>query len=124
MEFVIIWLACVVMACFISGGKEQGTAGFWLAFFLGPLGVLITLCLPNLRKGREEAALFLQNQRQLQLQQEEIRELRALRAQLAMGMTSAPRPSPPPLPRHRPPTQVIVDDFVPENLRGSQRWKR
>lgn len=97
MSIFIIWLACVVMGVLIGGAREKALAGFLLGFFIGPIGVCITLCLPNDVKARERA-------RDLSLQQRQLEELRHLRQRLD-GVESVAAASEP------------VDAFLPENLR-------
>jgi hypothetical protein len=35
--------------CSFQKGRGEGAEGFWLAFFLGPFGVIAAACLPDLR---------------------------------------------------------------------------
>lgn len=41
--FLVLW--CYLGAKITANKGRGGVGGFWLGFFLGPLGVLIALCL-------------------------------------------------------------------------------
>ena len=104
-EFVILWLACLLIAELIARGKGQANFGLLLAFFLGPLGVIITLCLPNRIAATKEKAERDLREQELALQKEILRELRAARKPAASAT----------------PRELAVEEFIPDNLRSPRR---
>ncbi|PZS03691.1 MAG: hypothetical protein DLM69_02725 [Candidatus Chloroheliales bacterium] len=56
--YPIIWILCGILAAFMYSkkGRSSGT-GFWLGFFLGPIGVLIAAFRSSDRIGMEEEQL-------------------------------------------------------------------
>ena len=47
---IVVASICACIGMFIGRTRGRGTAGFWLGFFLGPIGWIIALLLP--REGR------------------------------------------------------------------------
>lgn len=43
MEWVIVWIICGIAGYVIGKNKGKGTAGFWLGFLLGPIGLVISI---------------------------------------------------------------------------------
>jgi hypothetical protein len=106
-ELLIIWLLSLFIGGLIGRAKGQETSGLIWPIFLGPIGVIVVVCLPNLVK---EAAAREEKDRQLKLialQEAQLRELRALRA--AEPTLTPPSP---------PSRDAGLDEFVPENLRS------
>jgi len=68
----------IVIGRIISHAKGRGSMGEWLAFLLGPLGVLIILAMTNLKKEEEEKSKKFQAARQMQLQQAQLRAMENL----------------------------------------------
>jgi len=75
---ILFWFCMIVIGRIISHAKGRGSAGFWLAFLLGPLGVLIILAMTNLKKEEEEKSKKFQAARQMQLQQAQLRSMENL----------------------------------------------
>jgi hypothetical protein len=75
MEFLLIFIVSVVIGCLIGNAKGQFASGLVLSLLLGPLGVLIVLCLPNLTKQKEEEERKQQLALQLELQQAQLQKL-------------------------------------------------
>jgi hypothetical protein len=96
--FWIIFIVSVVIGCLIGSLKGQFTSGLIWSLLLGPLGVIIVLCLPNLIKQKEEAERKQQMAQQLELLQQQLQRLEQI--QLA---TSSP-------PSRRDPTLRIASD--------------
>lgn len=78
---LIVWLASIVLGCAVGSGKGQLPAGLLFSLILGPLGVLLVLCTPNLVKDREHAERQKTEKAQLDLQSAQLEELRQIRAQ-------------------------------------------
>jgi type II secretory pathway pseudopilin PulG len=91
MEFVLIFIVSVIIGGMIGSAKGQAAAGLLLSLLLGPLGVLIVLCLPNLVKQKEEQERKRQLDLQLQLQRAQLDKLEQMQQ-----TTSAPSRPPPP----------------------------
>lgn len=47
MEFVLIWLACGVIAGIIGSQKGEGCSGFLVGLILGPIGIITGLLSPG-----------------------------------------------------------------------------
>jgi hypothetical protein len=79
---VIIWAVVAVVCGFlgrsIGKGKGRGTAGWWLGFVLGFIGLVIVACLP-----RDKEAEIREAQRRLEVQAEAARRA---------GVASPPQP--------------------------------
>lgn len=123
MEFLIVWAVSVAIGVMIAEAKGRPLEGWVLSLFLGPLGVLVILALPNLVKQAEAARLAAERQKELTIQQEMLAELKALRAEKEVREKGDAAPSlervsgPPPAPVQNP----SLDEFIPENLRSSKR---
>lgn len=83
MELLVCWIAIWLFGAYLGQRRGRTAAGFWWAFFLGPIGWLIILLGPNPRKDAETAARVAQERRVESLQQQHLDELRALRATIA-----------------------------------------
>ena len=123
--FAIIW---VIIGCLIGSAKGQFASGLIWSLLLGPFGVLIVLCLPNLKKAQEDAQRALQIQAeaqaqrirdaehkrqmemQLELQREQIRQLQQLQHQMVAPPTP-PRPPPQPRPAPAPAARTSPAQF-------------
>ncbi len=108
-EFLIFWVVCIFIGMLIGISKRQETSAAIWTFLLGPVGIIIALCLPDKVK---QAAAEEEKQRQLrliQLQEEHLRELRALRH------------APPASQEMAAPTGPVLEEFVPENLSPMRR---
>jgi len=91
MEFLLIFIVSVVIGCLIGSAKGRFASGLIWSVLLGPLGVLIVLCLPNLTKQKEEEERKKQFALQLQIQQAQLQTLNQMQ-----------RPAPPPPPGYEP----------------------
>jgi hypothetical protein len=90
MEFLLIFIVSVIIGSMIGSSKGQLGAGIALSLLLGPLGVLIVLCLPNLVKQKEEQERKRQLELQLQLQRAQLEKIEQMQHR-----ASAPLPPPP-----------------------------
>jgi type II secretory pathway pseudopilin PulG len=95
MEFLLIFGVSVVIGCLIGSAKGQFASGLIWSILLGPLGVLIVLCLPNLVKQREEQERKQQLDTQLQLQRAQLEKMEQMQQR-----ASAPPPPPGAQPRY------------------------
>ena len=95
MELFLIFIVSVVIGCLIGSAKGQFASGLIWSLLLGPLGVLIVLCLPNLTKQKEDAERKQQLALQLQLQQAQLHKLDQMQ-----------RTSPPPPPGYEPKLRI------------------
>ena len=86
MAGLIIWCVFIVIGCLVGQSRGQALAGLFLSLLLGPLGVLITVCLPDLVKKRADAVRKLQIDEQIRLQQAQLDSL----LQLQQGSASIP----------------------------------
>ena len=91
MEFLLIFIVSVIIGGMIGSAKGQTAAGILLSLLLGPLGVLIVLCLPNLVKQKEEQERRRQLDLQIQLQRAQLDKIERLQES-----ASAPSRPPPP----------------------------
>ncbi len=123
MELLIIWVVFIIIGCLLAEAKGQGW-GFTLSFLLGPLGVLIILALPNLTREKKEQEAEVLRARELNVQQQMLDELKALRAEKAQREGAA-QPAPEWIPRTPPPPVVQPpEDFIPESLQSVRRPRR
>ena len=83
MDLLICWIVVWLIGAYLGQRRGRTAAGFWWAFFLGPIGWLILLLGPNPKKEAEEAAKRAQERRIESQQQQHLDELRALRATLS-----------------------------------------
>lgn len=83
MELLLAWIVVILIGAYLGQRRGRTFAGFWWAFFLGPIGWLILLLGPNPRAEAEAAAKHAQEQRVEALQRQHLDELRALRATIA-----------------------------------------
>jgi len=90
MEFLLIFIVSVIIGAIIGSAKGQTAAGILLSLLLGPLGVLIVLCLPNLVKQKEEQERKRQLDLQIQLQRAQLEKIEQMQQR-----ASAPLPPPP-----------------------------
>lgn len=90
MEFFLIWIFSIIIGCLIGSAKDRFGSGLVWSFLFGPLGVLVVLCLPNLKKQKEDAERKQQIALQLQLQQAQLQKLDQLQR------NAQPPPPPPP----------------------------
>lgn len=117
LEFFVIWVVSVVAGAMIGANKGQDVSGMVWPVVLGPLGVVIVLCLPNQVKLEVEAAQLKLKSEELRVQKEILRELQAQRI---ANQTPPPPPSLPPLPS--PPDKL--EEFIPDSLRQVRRSRR
>ena len=75
MEIFLFWTVSVVFGWMIGGLKGRAFDGFAWSFLLGPLGVIITLCLPNLAKEKKETERSSQMAYQIKLQEAQLKKL-------------------------------------------------
>src|SRR2546426_12731566 len=78
MDPVLIWIVSLILGCLIGSAKGRVVSGFVWSLLLGPLGVLIVLCLPNLKKEEENAKARALAQEQVRLQEAQLRQLQEL----------------------------------------------
>lgn len=105
MEMVIVWLVCIVAGVLIGDRKERGLSGLVWPLLLGPIGLVIVLALPNVKKEREQQREIALRQEQLAVQKEILAELRAQK----------------PVTETDPPSMPDPGEFIPENLRPKLR---
>ncbi|WP_341327253.1 hypothetical protein [Methylotuvimicrobium sp. KM2] len=53
MEIFTIWIFSMIIGVLIGNAKGRAISGFVWSFLFGPLGVLVVLCLSNLKKQKE-----------------------------------------------------------------------
>jgi type II secretory pathway pseudopilin PulG len=78
MEFFFIWIFSIIIGCLIGSARGQLVSGFVWSFILGPLGVIVVLCLPNLKKAEDDVKAAYLAQKQMQLQEAQLRQLQEL----------------------------------------------
>lgn len=78
MEIFLIFGVSVIIGCLVGGSKGQLAAGVIFSILLGPLGVLIVLCLPNRVKEKAEQERKEQADIQLHLQRQQLKKLEEL----------------------------------------------
>lgn len=93
---LIVWIFSMIIGCLIGTSKDQVASGLIWSFLFGPFGVLVVLCLPNRKKQKEEAQRNKLLERQVSLQQEQIRYLEKMQ-----------QPVPPP-PGHEPKLRIAT----------------
>jgi hypothetical protein len=99
---IIVWLIVwIFIGCLVGAAKDQLLSGLIWSLLLGPLGVLIVVCLPNRKKQKAEAERKKQSAIQLQLQQAQLRKLEQMRQLEQMQYAS-----PPPPPGHEPKLRI------------------
>lgn len=87
-----VWMFSMVIGALIGGAKGRVGSGLVWSALLGPLGVVLVLCLPNLEKERKE----MENERKEQQARETAREqLRVQERQLQI-LESLKNENPPP----------------------------
>ena len=84
------WVIFMVLGCLIGASKGRALSGFVWTFFFGIFGVLIIICLPNLKKQKadEERNQLLQRQIQLQEAQLQQSQLQALATSQSMSSST------------------------------------
>lgn len=92
-----LWIFSVVIGALIGAARGRVASGLVWPLLLGPLGVIVVLCLPNLAREARDAREDKLKREQIDLQRAELKELRALRAALEPGRSPAParRPAAP-----------------------------
>lgn len=90
MELLIVWTLVWMFGAYLGQRRGRTAAGFWWAFFLGPIGWLIILLGPNPKQEAEEATKRAQESRVENLQKAHLDELRALRATISGAPAAAP----------------------------------
>jgi hypothetical protein len=45
MEFLVIWILCIVISTVVHAGRGRGVEGFLFAFFLGIIGFALAFAL-------------------------------------------------------------------------------
>ena len=85
--FGTIWLLCMIIGTALAAGKGRAGSGLVWTFLFGPLGVLIVILLPNLKK-KEQDRQKKQFDEQMRLQKAQLQQLEAL--------SKAPATAPPP----------------------------
>jgi hypothetical protein len=117
---MLIWLFSILIGGLIGMNKGQEWSGIIWSVLLGPIGVIVTLCLPNLTRQRVDAESMRMREVELQVQRDILRELKQSRADAAP-------PSPPPaiVQRRAPaPAPDMIEEFIPESLRPIARHRR
>jgi hypothetical protein len=71
----IIWIFSVIIGSLIGSSKDRLLSGIIWSIIFGPLGVIVVLCLPNLKKQKEESERKQQLELQLKIQQEQLKKL-------------------------------------------------
>ena len=66
------WVIFIVLGCLIGASKGRALSGFIWTFFFGIFGVLIIICLPNLKKQKADEERNQLLQRQIQLQEAQL----------------------------------------------------
>lgn len=115
-ELIIFWVVCMFIGGLVGMQKGQDMAGMLWPFFLGPLGIVVVLALPNKVKEEKEAAAKKLREEELSVQKAILAELKAQRA----PVVRPPMPPAPPvvLPDPRP---EALEEFIPESLRRVRR---
>jgi hypothetical protein len=83
MEFFYIWMFSVIIGCLIGSARGRPASGLVWSFLFGPLGVIVVLCLPNLKKQDEDAKAEYRAAKEMQLQQAQLRQLHELTERVA-----------------------------------------
>lgn len=119
-SWIIWWAVCVAVSTLVGVSRGQSASGFVWGFFLGPIGILVVLFLPNKRREArrlerqavvdQQTALLRQT---LAAQEEQIRLLRTMAgvAEPAAGQVA-------PAALESTPAESSLDEFVPESLRS------
>jgi hypothetical protein len=56
--YFFLWIFCGALGAFLAGCKQNSPAGgFLLGFLLGPIGVIVCVCIPSNKRALEENAL-------------------------------------------------------------------
>ena len=105
---MIVWFVFVMIGWLVGSARGQEWSGVFWAMFLGPIGVLVVLALPNEVKLKVDAAVMALRAEELRVQKEILAELR--RQKPAPPIIAPPMPAP----RVEP---EAPGEFVPENLR-------
>jgi len=84
---ILFWIFCAIIGGAIGFAKDRLVSGIIWGGLLGPIGIIVILCLPNLKKQKEEEASKQHLAQQLRLQKAQIEQLKQDRV-------SAPPPPP------------------------------
>jgi len=114
-EFFWPWLIGAAVSTIVGASRDQRDSGLVWGLLLGPLGILVVLFLPNLRKEKETAAKMELQNATIHAQMEQLRLLRKLAGEPepspVITSPSSKSAAPPPRP-------VGPDDFIPESLQN------
>lgn len=73
---ILWWIFCTIIGGAIGMAKDRVVSGVIWGGLLGPIGIIVVLCLPNLKKQKEEAITKQQLALQIQLQEAQLEQLR------------------------------------------------
>lgn len=97
---LVIWIFSIVIGTLIGSAKGRLVSGLLWTIPFGPIGVLVVLCLPDLKKQKEDAERKKQRDLQIQLQQAQLQKLnempRMMPPPTPQMMMPPPMPPPPP----------------------------
>ena len=88
MEPLTIWIFSVIIGCLIGIAKDRFGSGLLWSLLFGPVGCIVVLCLPNLKKEKEDTQRNKLLQAQLELQRAQLQQLQ----QMQTRMDAPPRP--------------------------------
>ena len=83
------WVIFMVLGCLIGASKGRALSGFVWTFFFGIFGLLIIVCLPNLKKQKADEERNLLLLRQIQLQEAQLQQSRLQSQASAQPMSSS-----------------------------------
>lgn len=83
MDILLIYIFSVVIGCFIGSAKGRFGSGLVWSLLFGPLGVLVVLSLPNLKKQKEDGQRNKLMQAQLELQRTQLQQLQQIQQRIA-----------------------------------------
>jgi hypothetical protein len=81
---LLFWIFSLIGGIAVGVQKGQEVSGFIWPLLFGPLGFLIVLCLPNLKKRALDIAQYNLQAQQMELQRQQLAEMRALRESSVM----------------------------------------
>lgn len=111
----LLWLGSVFIGGLIGQQKDQFESGLAWTFLLGPLGVIIVLCLPNHIKALKERD-------DRRLREEELNVQKQILAELQSRRDAGPEAHRPEACATQPaPKLEVMEDYIPENLQRRRR---
>jgi len=77
-SIILWWIFCAIIGGAIGMAKDRTVSGIVWGGLLGPIGIIVVLCLPNLKKKKEEEArrvAEIERKHQMELQQAQLQQL-------------------------------------------------